>query len=228
MCLTGEGGGWAAYRRAQQHHATPEPTYTGINTLHPQPCGLRALPGQSGFPWALPLTRGGSCLASDLRPTAQSPGQLCLLIGTQEQGQLHHRGSTLFPLAPGTSWWDFIWPLTLHGLTPSFNALSFFSVHSHQVQIQKLDSQITQPSRNNVTGPAPPPTNYGISHISKPLQRTMPCDGRGRFSCAGMEKNQILSQQSPNEITMNSFIYSLLKILRNLLIYLTEKETDRD
>lgn len=160
--------------------------------------------------------------------------QLRALASCASSLEHRNRDSSITEEAPSFHWHQAqaggtsLWPLTLHGLTPSFNALSFFSVHSHQVQIQKLDSQITQPSRNNVTGPAPPPTNYGISHISKPLQRTMPCDGRGRFSCAGMEKNQILSQQSPNEITMNSFIYLLLKFLRNLLIYLTEKETDRD
>lgn len=86
---------------------------------HPLPAAVLA----QGTSWVvsvlghLHLTRGGSCLVSFLRPMAQSPVQLCFLIGTQEQGQLHHRGGTLPPLAPSMTWWDFMasdltWPDT--------------------------------------------------------------------------------------------------------------------
>lgn len=152
--------------------------------------------GSQVFLGPLPLIRGGSCLASFLRPTAQSPVQLCLLTGTQEQERLHHR-HTLLPLAPSRTCWDFpvASDLPLLLLVSSLSILIRFRFRNWTLRLPSL-------AENNVTGPVPLPTNYGISHISKTPQRTMPCGGRGRFSCPGMEKNQMLSQRSPNEITI--------------------------
>lgn len=69
------------------------------------------------------------------------------------------------------------------------------------IRFRFRDWTLRSPSlaENNVPSPAPLSTNYAISHVSRKAsarfpQRMVPCGGKQRFFCPGMEKKQMRSQ----------------------------------